>query len=182
MADQILADADLALSSRTTQLRIDSDNEQASIRSLTEAQPGSEVYQPAHSIHSPLEGAADGWNCWICSSPHHLKNQCPHNQDRTPPEDIKCWQCDRYGHYCWQCFGWVSSPNDPEWSPLDCMECGGKDHFAAQCLVLSLPRFSCGYCVIHGRTRGIRQLYVDEAGRTRCKEDQDCGRLFPSMN
>ena len=182
MAVQVLADADLALSLRTTQLRIDSDKDQASICSMTEGQSGGEVYRSAHSNHSPPAGDTDGWNCWICSSPHHLKNQCPHNQDRTPPEDVKCWQCDRYGHYFWQCLGWVSSPNDPEWSPSDCMECGGNDHFAAQCPVLSLPRFSCDYCVIHGRTRGIRQLYVDEEGRTRCKEDQDCSRIFPSVN
>ena len=174
MADQTSADATRALGHGSAQHQIGTDD-QAHFDSSRYYHPGADI----HLTSSPPEAAADEWSCWICASSHHFKKQCPHNKHRTPPEDVKCWRCERFGHYGWQCLGCVSSPNEPEWAPLDCMECGGKDHFAARCPVRALPRYSCGYCIIHGRTRGVRQLYIDVVGRTRCKEDQECSRISP---
>ena len=139
--------------------------------------PGASVWQlSSHRVApSPPGTEATGWNCWICSSPFHLKNQCPHNKDRTPPDEILCWQCERYGHYSWQCL-------TPAWAPMACLECGDLGHLADTCPILSLPRYSCETCYIHGKARGIRQVYVDVEGRVRCKEDQACPKVIANAD
>ena len=184
MAEQVLGEADYALViAGTHQLPLSGIGYGCPLSSSSSCNslkliPGATVWQttPPRMAPPPLPVSVDyGWNCWICKSTSHFKRQCPRNPYRIPPEDILCWQCERHGHYSWQCL-------TPEWVPTACHECGVLGHFAKECPILSLPRYSCEIWYIHGMARGTRQVYVDVEGRVRCKEGEACPKVIANAD
>ena len=84
---------------------------------------------------------------------------------------LRCTECDRPGHWSYQCLG-----GSPE--PGACSECGSPDHHLRACPIpagRSLTPLSDSYfCHIHRRPRGYRNIMKDGFGGWRCKPDSEC--------
>ena len=90
-------------------------------------------------------------------------------------EELKCWTCNRPGHFSRQCL------SDRAPFPDACYECGGTDHFALHCHIpLRSPAAPCAdtyVCMVHNKCRGKLNVFKVESGGYQCKPDSLCSDL-----